>query len=97
MPKKISVCYGKNCCSRGSEHILNELKKNYHEQGAQLQSSECTGYCEEGPIVIIDDEYIIKDSAVSTIVENIKQENYQKINRTSFEDITKNDILGDLL
>ncbi len=97
MPKKIEVCTDKNCCKRGSEKIVDHLKKNFNQNETVVKSCECTGFCEQGPNVIVDDDYIIHDAQVQTIVEKIKHGDYKKIEHLSFEDVSKNDFLGDLL
>ncbi|GAO30130.1 NAD(P)H-dependent oxidoreductase subunit E [Geofilum rubicundum] len=55
----ITICLGSSCFSRGNKSIL-DIVKNYLKQH-QLESSVffsgelCTGLCEEGPVLKIDD------------------------------------------
>lgn len=92
MIKKIEVCNGKTCCNRGAEHIMNELKKQ--NKGTELRYCACPGFCEQGPNVVIDDEYIIHEANVPTIVEKIEKGDYKKIDKPTFEEILQNDFLG---
>lgn len=96
MPKKLGVCCKKTCAQRGAEHILNELKKQYTNSDTTVEACDCTGFCEEGPNVVIDNDFIIHEATVPTIVEKIKKGEYKKINQPTFEEISKNDFLGDL-
>jgi NADH:ubiquinone oxidoreductase subunit E len=96
MIKKITVCNEKTCASRGAEHILSTLQKIYSPKNIRVQPCKCTGHCEQGPNVVIDDEFIIHDARVSTIAEKIDGQQYKKMDKLTFEDIAKNDFLGDL-
>lgn len=96
MSKKISVCNGKTCLNRGAAHIMTELQKHQNELNASIEFCACPGYCEQGPNVLIDDEFIIHDARVPTIVQKIQANDYKKIDQLTFDDIAKNDILGDL-
>jgi NADH:ubiquinone oxidoreductase subunit E len=96
MIKKIGVCSGKTCSNRGAEHIMNELKKHQAELNAPVEFCACTGYCEQGPIVVIDEKNMIQEARVPTIVQAVQQGEYKKIDKITFEDIAQSDILGDL-
>jgi NADH:ubiquinone oxidoreductase subunit E len=97
MPKKIEVCTDKTCSKRGSEQIENYLKKSFDPQNAEIKKCACTGFCEQGPNIVVDDDYIIHDAKIQTIVQKINNGDYKKIEHLSFEDVSKNDFLGDLL
>lgn len=92
MTKKICVCTGKTCAERGAPHIMKELQK----QCPTTTTCSCVGYCEQGPNVIIDDEYIIHDARIHTVAQKIEQNDYKKMEKITFEDVAHNDFLGDL-
>lgn len=96
IPKKINVCFGKKCSEHGAEHIKKELEKEFLNTETIITSCECVGFCEQAPNVIIDEENIIHDARLNTIGEKIKNKEYKKITEVTFEDITKQDFLGDL-
>ncbi len=74
--RNITICLGSSCFSRGNKIILDIIKnylKQHNLESAVFFSGElCTGLCEEGPVLKVDDEVF---KGVST--ENI----YEILNR----------------
>jgi len=56
----VIICQGTGCVSSESPRILDALKENISQQGLsdsiQTKLSGCHGFCEQGPIVIIEPE-----------------------------------------
>ena len=56
----VIVCQGTGCVSSESPEIREALEKGIAQQGigdtVQVKLSGCHGYCEQGPIVIIEPE-----------------------------------------
>ena len=69
---------------------------NKNEQ-VDLDFCPCTGYCEQGPNVVIDEEFIIHEASPGTITAKIENNEVVKIINPDFNDIASNDFLGDLL
>jgi NADH:ubiquinone oxidoreductase subunit F (NADH-binding)/(2Fe-2S) ferredoxin/NAD-dependent dihydropyrimidine dehydrogenase PreA subunit len=73
----VLVCGGKNCSASGSKQVMEafaeELKKNKLDQEIKLGETDCHGFCEMGPLVIVYPEgtfYIrVKAEDVPEIVE----------------------------
>jgi NADH:ubiquinone oxidoreductase subunit E len=57
---KITICLGSSCFSRGNKSILdiirNYLKQHQLEPSVFFSGELCTGLCEEGPVLKIDDD-----------------------------------------
>ena len=65
MPEKkrtILICQGTGCISGGAEHVLNSLETELARQnlsGAmQIKHTGCHGFCQRGPLVVIEPEGI---------------------------------------
>jgi len=63
-PKKpcISICAGTGCIACGTSEVISAFKREIGKQGLKdqvdLRSTGCHGFCERGPIVVIDPEEI---------------------------------------
>ncbi len=74
----ILVCQGTGCVSSGSIKITDELRKEIKAQGLddriEIKLTGCHGFCERGPIVIVEPESIfyceVKLKDVPEIVES---------------------------
>jgi NADH:ubiquinone oxidoreductase subunit F (NADH-binding)/(2Fe-2S) ferredoxin/NAD-dependent dihydropyrimidine dehydrogenase PreA subunit len=61
-PKKpcISMCTGAGCVASGAIEVMDVFKKEIEKQGLQnevdFRKTGCHGFCEQGPIVVIDPE-----------------------------------------
>ncbi len=75
--KKIKVCQGPNCTANGSLRIMEQLEKDFglmpggSNNEWDLDFCGCSGYCELGPNVWVD-EKIIHHADTKTITEKIK-------------------------
>ena len=56
----ITICMGSSCFSRGNKEVLPIVKKflaeHQLEKSVFFKGELCTGNCEKGPILKIDDE-----------------------------------------
>ncbi len=56
----ITICMGSSCFSRGNKEILSIVKKflaeHHLEESVFFRGELCTGNCEIGPVLKIDDE-----------------------------------------
>lgn len=75
--KKIRVCTGPHCSYRGSNRIMEVLEKFFgltsgnKNDSVDLGYCACTGFCEQGPNVVINDEHIIHEAKQNTITEKV--------------------------
>ncbi len=57
--KKIVICMGSSCFSRGNEQNLEYLEQIIEKNGLDveidLSGSRCEGKCASGPVICIDD------------------------------------------
>ncbi len=57
---RISICAGTGCLATGATKVVDAFKAELAEQGLQdtveFRGTGCHGYCEKGPIVVIDPE-----------------------------------------
>ncbi len=60
----ITICMGSSCFSRGNKEILDIVKRFLNEYNLSAQvffrGELCTGLCENGPVLKIDDELFTK-------------------------------------
>lgn len=72
-PIDITVCLGSSCFSRGNRDVLEIIKsfiKQHHlENEVFFHGDLCTGHCENGPILKIDNQ----------LFENVSIENIDEI------------------
>ena len=56
----ISVCAGSGCLAGGASEVISAFRDEIENQGltghADIRSTGCHGFCEKGPIVVIDPE-----------------------------------------
>jgi (2Fe-2S) ferredoxin len=58
---RISVCAGTGCLASGGSRVLAALRAEAEAQGLdglEIRGTGCHGFCERGPIVVIDPEEI---------------------------------------
>lgn len=98
--RRILLCTDTGCKLSGSKTITSilaeEMEKQGVEQDFQIVNTGCHGFCEQGPIVIIEPEDVfyckVKEKDVAEIVEKHLVNN-QIVDRLLFEDpITKTKI-----
>ena len=71
----ITICIGSSCHLKGSRSIMQGLEKKIRENELcsqiELNGSFCTGECEKGVCVKIDDElFSVSPETVDTFFEN---------------------------
>ena len=72
---KVTICIGSACHLKGSRSIIQGLEKKIRENELcsqiELNGSFCTGECEKGVCVKIDDElFSVSPETVDTFFEN---------------------------
>lgn len=77
--KKVLVCCGTGCLANGAQKIVDELKSVLSRKKVKgvtveaIKSTGCHGFCEQGPLVIIEPDGIfytkVKPAHVADIVE----------------------------
>lgn len=76
--RALLVCQGTGCVSSRSHHITEELKKHIKthklDKKVQVKLTGCHGFCERGPIVIVEPDGIfycnVKEKDAAEIVES---------------------------
>lgn len=62
----ITICMGSSCFSRGNKEVLtiikNFLVEHQLEESVFFRGELCTGYCEKGPVLKIDDKEFFRVS-----------------------------------
>lgn len=68
---EIMICLGSSCFSRGNQETLAVIKSYIQQQNLSVnltfKGKLCSGLCNEGPIVVINDE-IFKEVSADTII-----------------------------
>ena len=73
----VIICRGTGCESSNSEHLHRRLEDEVELQGladrVQVKKTGCHGFCEQGPIIVIEPENVfycqVKESDIKEIVE----------------------------
>jgi NADH-quinone oxidoreductase subunit F/NADP-reducing hydrogenase subunit HndC len=75
--KHILVCQGTGCKSMGAEEVLSSLQRQIErlnlEESFQVKQTGCHGFCQRGPLVIVDPEKIFYSKVGSDDVSDIVQ------------------------
>ncbi len=84
-PKTIRVCCGTGCLANGAQQVSDALKQIIRDRGVHgytvedIKETGCHGFCEQGPLVIIDPEGTfythVKPKDVETIIEETIEKN----------------------
>ncbi|TCX52001.1 MULTISPECIES: NADH-quinone oxidoreductase subunit NuoF [unclassified Dehalobacter] len=90
--KQILVCNGTGCFSSGSQTLIDLLREGLAARGidtADVRSTGCHGFCEQGPTVIIEPDKTfytkVKEEDISEIIEkDILRD--EKVERLLYED-----------
>lgn len=77
MTKQILICTGTGCVSSGSQRLIElvreELANRNLDETVRVRSTGCHGFCEQGPIVIIEPDKTfytkVKSSDIQEIIE----------------------------
>lgn len=75
----VLVCQGTGCLSGGSEHIFSTLKDEMensgHEEYILAKHTGCHGFCQQGPLVVIEPEGIfytkVKPDDILEIIQSL--------------------------
>ena len=78
----VSVCAGTGCIATGAKEVVTALKTEIEKQGLKtwvdFRSTGCHGFCEKGPIVVIDPDEIC--------YLQVKPEDVQEITSSTLKD-----------
>ncbi len=64
--RKISVCQNATCQDKGSKSVLTVAERFYDEKMKQdypeliIESGDCMGDCEQGPVVRVNDTIVMR-------------------------------------
>lgn len=94
--RRILICAGTGCVSSGANKVVVKLNEKIEEKGlrddVQVTITGCHGFCEQGPLIIIEPEDLfycrIEESDVDEIVDETLI-NGKVIERLLFEDPQK--------
>ena len=94
--KKIRVCQGPHCSYRKSNRVLDALRAYFTSNNdIDLNCCPCTGFCEQGPNVVVNDELVYCFADPKTIGEKVKRNEGAKISELKIEDLKlDDDLLG---
>lgn len=71
MKKKIVICMGSSCFSRGNDRFLDIIESFIAEHAIEdqvdLLGSRCESRCAEGPVIKIDDKLLFQATKVDII------------------------------
>ena len=75
--KQVLICTGTGCVSSGAQRLIElvreELSKRHLDEAVRVRSTGCHGFCEQGPILIIEPDKTfytkVKPSDIQEIVE----------------------------
>lgn len=74
---EIQICLGSSCFSRGNKELVqfvrDYLVRNHLDDRVVLRGARCMGYCNEGPVIVINDR-LIKDVGQPEIESILDQE-----------------------
>jgi NADH-quinone oxidoreductase subunit F len=74
----ITVCSGTGCQAHGSENVVNALKKRIEEKGisdkVEIKSTGCHGFCERGPLLVINPQGVFYEKINPDMVDEIIDE-----------------------
>jgi len=80
--RTVFVCQGTGCVSSGSPDIQNEIEQEIKKagiQGVQLKLTGCHGFCQQGPIVVVEPDGVfysqVQEKDVTEIVESHLRDN----------------------
>jgi NADH:ubiquinone oxidoreductase subunit E len=90
--KNIRVCCGRNCSRENPERLMEILEEHFKTPRGtatpevDLDFRSCTGYCELGPNIVVD-EKIYHHSKTKDIAERIEKETGSTITKLSIDDL----------
>jgi len=84
---EIRVCVSRSCTSFGADSIMQKISEALQLEPGQtneqfdLDYCGCLGYCSNSPNVLINQDHIIHDAAVDTVMSEIKKGGKELENR----------------
>ena len=98
--KIISVCCGPGCHAMGAEELLRAFQKQLAEDNlehkAVVKPTGCHGFCEQGPVVLIQPDNLfygrVKPQDVSTIVQRSVADN-EAVEELAYRDPFSGDVI----
>ncbi len=54
--KTVTICGGTGCRAYGSEQVLDAARANLKDGEAHVRMTGCHGFCEKGPLVVVQPE-----------------------------------------
>lgn len=91
--KQILVCTGTGCASSGSHRLIDlvraELVKRKLDEIVRVRSTGCHGFCEQGPIIIIEPAKTFYTKVKSSDIQEIIEKDIvggQKVERLLYHD-----------
>jgi len=104
--KLVTVCCGSGCLSNGALKVAAALKTGLTQAGLDSSSVEvkttgCHGFCERGPITVIEPEGILYqgvgrkqlDKDVAEIIESLQKEG-EPVKRLLYKDLSTKDVIS---
>lgn len=91
MKQRIVVCGGTACFSSGSPRVADVLEKELHRLGLEgkVVRTGCHGFCEQGPLVVLQPEGVLYCQVTAEDVPEIVEEHLGKgrlVERLLYED-----------
>jgi NADH-quinone oxidoreductase subunit F len=90
---RVSVCAGTGCLATGGRQVVEAFKEQMKGNGAavEVRGTGCHGFCEKGPIVVVDPEetcylQVTPEDVPEIIEQTLKQK--QVVNRLLYENPT---------
>lgn len=91
--KQILICTGTGCVSSGSQRLIDlvreELVQRNLDETVRVRSTGCHGFCEQGPIVIIEPDKTFYTKVKSTDIREIIEKDIirdEKVERLLYRD-----------
>ncbi len=96
----VTLCGGTGCRASGADPVMDALQQQLKEKGLQdrvsVQVTGCHGFCEQGPIMVIDPENTlycqVTENDVPEIVEKTI-ENGEKVDRLLYRDPVSDEMI----
>jgi len=78
--KTVIVCHGTGCVSSGSPAITKRIKKEIKKTGLkdiEVKLTGCHGFCQRGPVVIIEPDHIFYPEVTTEVIPEIVNSHLQ--------------------
>jgi len=101
MTRQILICTGTGCVSSGSQKLIElvraELAERNLDETVRVRSTGCHGFCEQGPILIIEPEKTFYTKVKSSDISEIIQKDIvggEKLDRLLYRDPVSGESAG---